>query len=281
MSTPVPHGHNQVHPAALPDQSGAVPTSAEARAKCRIAALEEQLETIKQDSGTKQRFATSPLLDLCFLLIEPRRKTTYYIAQGRVIRCMVVLYTSLEDLITENDRRYEELPESNTVEQDHVQRGYITFTQVLPWLHGKLAELDVDDCEDMQKKEQTWPAEMTLPYSKTSLRHGSIKTFARHPYLGLMTNSRCGFVHDVCGRLLCPAEWDWDNNLVKAGIHDRMSEYISFGKLLANLLACSSQRFWFRPSKLYSPLQSSAKEADGDGDGADILENNQARPDGS
>ncbi|KAG1902225.1 uncharacterized protein F5891DRAFT_912217, partial [Suillus fuscotomentosus] len=34
------------------------------------------------------------------------------------------------------------------------------------------------------------------------------------------------FVSDICGKLLCPAEWDWDQNSVKAGIHDRTSEYI-------------------------------------------------------
>lgn len=116
-TTPEPHpGHSQNPPALqIADQSGAIPTSTAARAKRRIVALEEELENMKQDKGTKQRFVKSPLLHLCFLLIEFRRKTTYYVAQGRAIRRMVVLYTSLEDLIAENDRRYEELPESSTV----------------------------------------------------------------------------------------------------------------------------------------------------------------------
>lgn len=39
----------------------------------------------------------------------PERKTTYYVAQGRAIRRMVALYASLEDLISENDRRYESM----------------------------------------------------------------------------------------------------------------------------------------------------------------------------
>jgi hypothetical protein len=43
------------------------------------------------------------------MLIFYARKTTYYVAQGRAIRRMVVLYTSLEDLIGENDRRYESM----------------------------------------------------------------------------------------------------------------------------------------------------------------------------
>ncbi|KAG1817509.1 uncharacterized protein BJ212DRAFT_1480084 [Suillus subaureus] len=30
----------------------------------------------------------------------------------------------------------------------------------------------------------------------------------------------------VCGKLLCPAEWDWDQNCVKDSIHNRMSECI-------------------------------------------------------
>lgn len=36
--------------------------------------------------------------------------------------------------------------------QDRLQRGYILLAQVLPWLHEKFAELDIDDCEDMKKK---------------------------------------------------------------------------------------------------------------------------------
>ncbi|KAG2046048.1 hypothetical protein BDR06DRAFT_862505, partial [Suillus hirtellus] len=44
-----------------------------------------------------------------------------------------------------------------------------------------------------------------------------IRTDDKHPHR---------FVSDVCGKLLCPAEWDWDQPHVKAGIHDRTSEYI-------------------------------------------------------
>jgi hypothetical protein len=100
-----------------PDLSGAVPVSAEARAKRRIAALEEELQTMQRERGTKQRFVTHVmLLAPCLLLIDSHRKTTYYVSQGRAIRRMVVLFTSLEDLIAENDRRYEERPVNSTTE---------------------------------------------------------------------------------------------------------------------------------------------------------------------
>jgi hypothetical protein len=71
---------------------------------------------MKQERGTKQRFVQFPLLSIYLLLIDPRRKTTYYIAQGRAVCCMVVLYTSLEDIVAENDHRYEELPASSNIE---------------------------------------------------------------------------------------------------------------------------------------------------------------------
>jgi hypothetical protein len=48
--------HNHTNALALPDHSGAVPTSTEARAKRCIAALEEELFMMKQERGTKQRF---------------------------------------------------------------------------------------------------------------------------------------------------------------------------------------------------------------------------------
>lgn len=49
-------------------RSGAVPTSAEARAKRRIAALEEELQTMKEGRGTKLRFVAFHLLYYLFLM---------------------------------------------------------------------------------------------------------------------------------------------------------------------------------------------------------------------
>lgn len=49
------------------------------------------------------------------------RKTTYFNAQGRAIRRMVILYTNLEDLIVENDRRYEESLADGSVERNTLE----------------------------------------------------------------------------------------------------------------------------------------------------------------
>ncbi|KAG1720945.1 hypothetical protein EDB19DRAFT_1835747 [Suillus lakei] len=127
--------------------------------------LEEQLETMKQERGTKQR-------------TSERRPTTLPKA-GQFVRT-VALYTSLEDLIAENDRRYEELQESSTADHSDkisLQRGYIALAQALP-----------------------------LAASRTM----------------------------SVGMLLCPAEWDWGNDLLQQSTVTIWSK------------ACSSQRFWFR-----------------------------------
>ncbi|KAG2352700.1 hypothetical protein BDR07DRAFT_1436452 [Suillus spraguei] len=97
-----------------------------------------------------------------------------------------------------------------------------------------------------------------------------------------------GFVNDACGKLLCPAEWCWDNPLVKAGIHDRTTAFIvsenswpSFmyesyeadpKNLECGLMKSKSLVMAFK-AIFTSP--SSANEVDGEGDSADIIENNR------
>ncbi|KAG2151733.1 hypothetical protein BD769DRAFT_1343294 [Suillus cothurnatus] len=273
MSEQESEHHNPTHALTFPDLSGAVPTSAEARAKRRITALEEELQMMQQEKGTKQR------------------KTTYYVSQGRAIRRMVVLYTSLEDLIAENDRRYKEQLEENTTEQDHLQRGYITLAQVVPWLHPKLSELDIDDCEDMLKKLKRGAD--AARGDNTSTLKDLVAAWVNQDFrpsclLKADDKHSRGFVHDTCGKLLCPSEWDWSDPRVKAGIRDRTSEYIvsenSWPLFLYENYTVDSNNLeegLFKSKILVQAFKATftspslAKEADGDGDGADILENNR------
>ncbi|KAG2751034.1 hypothetical protein P692DRAFT_20872952 [Suillus brevipes Sb2] len=254
---------------AQADPSKALPTSSKARAKCRIAVLEDELETMKQERRGKQR------------------KTTFYVAQGRAIRRLVVLYHSLEDLIAENDRRYEfHASVESTTEQDRLQRGYIELARVLPWMHGKLGELDQEDSEDMLKKARTRGDDTSS--LKELVAAWVNQEFCPSPLIKPNEKHSRGFTSDICGKLLCPAEWDWEKSSVKAGIRDRTSEYIvsenSWPLLVYEGYKCNPDDLeeGFLKSKLLvlafkaiftSP--SSAREAEGDGDGADILENNR------
>ncbi|KAG1831840.1 hypothetical protein EV424DRAFT_1313903 [Suillus variegatus] len=270
-SVPEP-GHIQ-HTFPHADLSGAVPTSTEARAKRRIAALEEELQMIKEERGTKQR------------------STTYYVAQGRAIRRMAVLYTNLEDLIGENDRRYEDRSAESTSEQDRLQRGYIILAQVLPWIHGKLSELDTDDSQDMLKKLKRG-ADAARGDDTSTLKDLVAawvnEDFSPSPLLKSDDKQSRGFAHDVCGMLLCPAEWDWDDDRVKNGIRDQTSDYIvsenswplflyeNYSIDRANLeKGLFKSRILVKAFKATFTSPSSAREGDGDGIGADILENSR------
>ncbi|KAG1897428.1 uncharacterized protein F5891DRAFT_957202 [Suillus fuscotomentosus] len=278
------------HALALPDSSRVVPTSTEARAKCRIAALEEELQMMRQERGTKQR------------------KTTYYVAQGRGVRHMSVLYTNLEDLIAKNNHRYEEAIldnlEGSTPEyvfcifvtyltpffrQNRLQRGYLTLSQALPWFYSKLSDLDADDCEDMLKKIKRGAD--AAHGDDTSTLKDLIATWVNQdfhlsPLLRSNDKQLCGFAHDVCGNLLCPAEWDWNDNCVKASIRDRTLDFIvsenswpwfvyeNYSFNVSDLeKGLFKSKILVQAFKAIFTSPSSAREADGDG--ADILENNR------
>ncbi|KAG2140325.1 hypothetical protein BD769DRAFT_1662863 [Suillus cothurnatus] len=261
-----------VHALVVPDSSGVIPTSADARAKHRIAALEEELDTLRQEKGIKQR------------------KMIFYVAQGRAIRHMVALYTSLEDLIAENNCRCEDDSESESNStQDRLQRGYIAFVQALPWMHDRLTQLDIDDAEDMLKKLKRGAD--AARGDDTSTLKDLVASWVNQdfrPSCLLKSGDKHlrGFVHDTCGKLLCPAEWDWNNDHVKAGIRNRTLDFIvsenSWPLFLYESYVVNpndleqglfKSKILVQAFKAIFTSPSSAREADGDGDGADILEN--------
>jgi hypothetical protein len=92
-------------------------------------------------------------------------------AQGRALRRVVALFDNVEDLVAENDRRYDDSQEDQdaTLEyvffftfeswmmpisasrQDRLQVGYVVLTQTLPWFHKKGCALEYDDYLHMIK----------------------------------------------------------------------------------------------------------------------------------
>ncbi|KAG1772183.1 hypothetical protein EV702DRAFT_1201571 [Suillus placidus] len=95
-----------------------------------------------------------------------------------------------------------------------------------------------------------------------------------------------GFVNDPCGKLLCPAEWCWEDPTVRAGICGRTTSFIvsenswpafmyenyeanaenlEHGLMKSKLLVMGFKAIFTSPS--------SANEVDGNGNGADVIEN--------
>ncbi|KAG0696536.1 hypothetical protein DFH29DRAFT_879307 [Suillus ampliporus] len=258
------------------DTSLCVQTSPHARAKRKIAALMEEVKILKQDKATKQR------------------KTIYYVSQGREIRHMVALYTPIEDLIAENDRRCEDNEYSDFTpenRQNRLQRGYIEFVKILPWIDEKLSSLDHEELEDMLRKLR-WGTDSACGDNTGTLKElvASWVNIECNPTPLIRPDDKHhrGFVNDACGKLLCPAEWRWGDPVIRAGIRDRTTAFIVSENswptfMYENYQADTKnlERGLFKSKLLVMGFKaiftspSSANKVDGDGDGANIIENNR------
>ncbi|KAG1718065.1 hypothetical protein EDD22DRAFT_855686, partial [Suillus occidentalis] len=69
----------------------------------------------------------------------------------RGIRRVVALYNSIEELITENDRRYDDNEDAATIDQERLHAGYNTLVRTLPWLLKTSSHMEHDDYTHMLK----------------------------------------------------------------------------------------------------------------------------------
>ncbi|KIK36933.1 hypothetical protein CY34DRAFT_48676, partial [Suillus luteus UH-Slu-Lm8-n1] len=211
--------------------------------------------------------------------------------QGRAIRRMVSLYDSIEDLIRENDRRCDTDNDDVTIDQDRLQMGYISLSSAIPWLNERASELDNEDYLHMLKKLRQG-ADSARGDDTSKLKSLVPDWINResnpNPPVDREDKHHRGFVHDACGRLLCPTELDWQNPVVKAGIRDRADGYIvtemSWPTFLYEKYTADQnnlEKGLFKSALLVQAFKaiftspSSAKDVDGDGDGANVIENNR------
>ncbi|KAG2058636.1 hypothetical protein BDR06DRAFT_876063, partial [Suillus hirtellus] len=217
------------------------------------------------------------------------RQTNYYLAQGRGIRRIVALFDNIEDLVTENDRRYDE--DAATFDQDRLQTAYDILTRTLPWIVTWSSEIEHDEYIRMIKMlRQGADGARGDDTSKLKalVADWVNRELKPNPPVDPDDKHTRGFINDACGKLLCPAELDWNNPATKAGIRDRSQGYIvtepSFPTFLyerytANLddleAGLFKGRILLQAFKAVFTSPSSAKDVEGDGDGADIIENNR------
>ncbi|KAG2054239.1 hypothetical protein BDR06DRAFT_884529, partial [Suillus hirtellus] len=97
-----------------------------------------------------------------------------------------------------------------------------------------------------------------------------------------------GFTNYVCGMLLCPAELDWKDLVVRAGIRDCSEGYIMTDLFFPAYLyegyttnpddmeeGLFKSKILLQSYKVVFTSPSLAKHIEGDGDGADIIEKNR------
>ncbi|KAG1902401.1 uncharacterized protein F5891DRAFT_1023873 [Suillus fuscotomentosus] len=184
-------------------------------------------------------------------------QTNYYLAQGRGIRRIIALFNNIEDLVTENDRRYDE--DAATFDQDHLQTAYDILTRTLPWIVMWSSEIEHNEYIRMIKMlRQGADGARGDDTSKLKalVADWVNRELKPNPLVDPDDKHTRGFINDTCGKLLCTAELDWNNPATKAGIRDRSQGYIVAFKAVFT-----------------SP--SSAKDVEGEGDGTDIIENNR------
>ncbi|KAG1742072.1 hypothetical protein EDD22DRAFT_958974 [Suillus occidentalis] len=251
---------SQASQPASASSSTTVPTSDNARHRRKIADLEEKLQVLESGQAVK------------------KREIDYIMSQGQAIRRIVTLFDSIEDLIGENDRRCDREDDDHdmTIDQDHLQTGYIVLNNVLPWFHQKASNMEHDDYTHMLKK------------LKSLVPDWVNRELKPNPPVDPEDKFCCGFTNNACGKLLCPTELDWNDPTVRAGIRDRTDGFVVTEMswpafLYAGYTADQNnlEEGLFKSTLLVQAFKaiftspSSAKEVNGNGDGANIIENNR------
>ncbi|KIK47177.1 hypothetical protein CY34DRAFT_9200 [Suillus luteus UH-Slu-Lm8-n1] len=257
-------------------ESTAAAASLQARQRRRIAQLEEKLEVLEAGRAIKQR------------------QSNYYLAQGRAIRRVVSLFDNVEDLVTENDRRCDlnDDEERATVDQDRLQVGYVALINTLPWFHKEATDADNDEYLHLMKMLRQGADSARgddTSKLKTLVSDWLNREFKPDQPIDPDDKHSRGFNNDLCGRLLCPAEIDWNDPVVKAGIRNRSEGYVvtemSFPTYLYDKYTANEDdleegllksKILLQGYKAVFTSPSSAKDVEGDGDGADVIHNNRS-----
>ncbi|KAG2089118.1 hypothetical protein BD769DRAFT_1396130 [Suillus cothurnatus] len=249
-----------------PESSQATSLFLQARQRRKIAELEGKLETLESGCAAKER------------------QTNYYLAQGRGIRRVVALFDSIEDLVTENDRRYDNNEDAATINQERLQIGYDILMRTLPWLLKTSSDMEHDDYMRMLKMlRQSADGARGDDTSKlkTLIADWVNCELKPNPLVDSDDKHSRGFINDACGKLLCPAELDWNDPITKAGyvVMDLSFPAFLYEKYTANLDNLEEGLFkgkiLVQGYKAVFTSPSSAKNIEGDGDGADVIENNR------
>ncbi|KAG2054894.1 hypothetical protein BDR06DRAFT_1047266 [Suillus hirtellus] len=234
---------------------------AEARQRRKIAELESKLVVLESGRVVKER------------------QSNYYLAQGRGLRRIVALFDSIEDLVNENDKRYDDdSDEDATIDQDHLHTGYCILTRTLPWFLKTSSDIDHDDYMRMLKALRQGAdgarGDDTAKL-KTLISDWVNHELKPNPPVDSDDKNYRRFISDACGR-------------VKAGIRDRSEGHIvtdlSFPAFVYDKYTANADnleeglfkgKILLQGYKAIFTSPSSAKDVEGDGDGADIIANNR------
>ncbi|KAF7348818.1 hypothetical protein MVEN_01401800 [Mycena venus] len=161
---------------------------------------------------------------------------------GRAICKVVSTFDSVESLIAEDDRRCDledartrgdevhEEEEVPTIEQDILHNGYKELCRFIVPLRKLLAEADHEELapvlsalrsgsRNARSDDTKNVREAIVPWLVAALPELS-------PTLDLDSRENRGIYHDDLGRLLCPVEFDWNDQSVRTAIREGDPNYL-------------------------------------------------------
>ncbi|KAG2140893.1 uncharacterized protein EDB93DRAFT_1252678 [Suillus bovinus] len=250
----VEHTASSIEPQQAEGSNDHADMAVQAQQRRRIAQLEEKLVALESGRTIKER------------------QSNYFVAQGRAIRHVVALFDSLEDLITENDQRHDVEEDAETTCKA-MEQEYEEYAEMLKMVDFHNVSYCLgDDTSKLKVLISEW------------VNH----EFKPDPPVDPDDKHARGFTNDACGSLLCPSELDWNNPDVKAGIWDRADGYIvtdlSFPAFLYKKYTAKPDdleeglfkgKLLLQAYKAVFTSPSSAKDVEGDGNGADVIQNNR------
>ncbi|KAG1797276.1 uncharacterized protein BJ212DRAFT_1289779, partial [Suillus subaureus] len=228
------------------------------------------------------------------------RESNYYMAQGRAIRHIISLFNNIEDLVAENNRRLEaNSDEGSTLEYiffalkwpNRLQIGYAALTSTLTWFHKKGMEMEYDEYLQMLKMLQHGAD--SAQGDNTSKLKGLVskwvnQEFKPDPLVDPNDKHSRRFTNDACGRLLCPAELNWNDPMIPKTHYRSEACYVvtdlSFPTYLYDKYTANPEdleeglfksKILLQGYKAVFISPSSAKDVKGDGDGMDVIQHNR------
>ncbi|KAG2120938.1 uncharacterized protein F5147DRAFT_766815 [Suillus discolor] len=119
----------------------------------------------------------------------------------------------------ENDRRYDnDNNEDATLNQDRLQTGYGVLTRTMLWFLKGSSDMDHDDY--MSQTGADGARGDDTAKLKTLISDWVNCELKPNPLIDSNDKNCREFICDACRRLLCPAELDWNNPVVRTGIRD-------------------------------------------------------------
>ncbi|KAF9058033.1 hypothetical protein BJ165DRAFT_1521357 [Panaeolus papilionaceus] len=181
--------------------------------------LKRRIAVLEQDVATAQGQRSK------------KKQTT--VTLGRGIRRLAALFETLDELVAEADRRADDesmdsidpSDEDAKLDAERLYKGYNIMLHLVPSLRSLLDDLDaeVEDLDKLVSQIQKGANDARsddLRRVKEELGNWLNSDFSPPVPFSVRSRADRGLQNDITGRLLCPIEYNWEDDDIRAKIRD-------------------------------------------------------------